>query len=125
MKAMIYKSRHATAFLDDEHSRCSYNVPVFVLKLVDVPGEEVLGPHDALPSGKLAVEVVLAFVMREDTGGGRWHRTPGGETMARRFLKSSPPLPQRLEDLRVGDSIPRSWLSEEANRVLDGEEPER
>lgn len=126
MRALIYTSPHAEAFLDNERAACSYGVPVLVVRIRRSGlHDEDLGPADILPSGKRALDVVKGFLAGADPGGGRWIRSKAGASLARRFVASCPPLPQKLEDLRVGDSIPRSWLSDEANRALDGEEPQK
>ena len=127
MRAMIYRSSHATAELTTESSSCSYGIPVLRMKPKG-GGAEDFGPHDVLPSGVFAVTVVTNYRDGADLTasgwGGRWIKSKAGTALAERFIQSSPPLPQKIEDLRIGDSIPRSSLSDEASRVLDGEESE-
>lgn len=98
MKATIYRSEHASAALTDESTQSSYGIPVLRMTLKNGDAEDY-GPRAALPSGA---------------------------ALAERFIRSSPPAPRSLADvLHVGATFPSSWLSDDANRALADEEPER
>lgn len=129
MHATIYRSEHASAALTDESAQSSYGVPVLRMKLKSGE-EEDYGPHAALPSGVFALDLVTSYRDGADLAargwGGRWIKSKAGASLAERFIRSAPPAPRSLADvLHEGATFPSSWLSPEANRALEGEEPER
>ena len=128
MRAMIYRSHAATAELTTESSNCHYGIPVLQVKPKGEDAEDY-GPHAVLPSGVFALDLVTNYRDGADLAasgwGGRWIKSKAGAALAERFIQASPPAPRSLADvLHEGATIPSSWLSDEANRVLDGEESE-
>jgi hypothetical protein len=130
MKATIYKSEHATAELTNESPPSSYGIPVLRITLKTPREAPDHGPRDALVSGVFAIALVTSYRDGADLTargwGGRWIKSKVGDALAERFIHSSPPAPRSLADvLHEGATFPSSWLSDEANRALDGEEPEK